>query len=180
MVNKFILRVCVCVERSSNAEMEEKMKKIIILLFVVLLTGCDIKIVEMNHYEIDEIPYKFPLKYKQSNESNEYYHCYQLDKNNKITLKAIDVESMSKRKEAYAFLKMKYIKHIIQKKMLKREAINQIIQINQVIDMNLKIKIIKKQAALFMEHLRLKIKLLFLVMNIKRVEMKIMNLSMNI
>jgi len=61
------------------------MKKIIILLFVVLLTGCDIKKVEMNHYEIDEIPYKFPLKYKQSNESNEYYHCYQLDKNNKIT-----------------------------------------------------------------------------------------------
>lgn len=36
------------------------MKKIIILLFVVLLTGCDIKKVEMNHYEIDEIPYKFP------------------------------------------------------------------------------------------------------------------------
>ena len=81
------------------------MKKIIILLFVVLLTGCDIKIVEMNHYEIDEIPYKFPLKYKQSNESNEYYHCYQLDKNNKITLKAIDVESMATRKDAYAFLK---------------------------------------------------------------------------
>ena len=100
----------------------------------------------------------FPLKYKQSNESNDYYHCYQLDKNNKITLKAIDVESMSKRKEAYAFLKMKYIKHIIQKKMLKKEVINQIIQISQVIDMNLKIKIIKKQADLFMEHLRLKIK----------------------
>ena len=81
------------------------MKKIIILLFVVLLTGCDIKKVEMNHYEIDEIPYKFPLKYKQSNESNEYYHCYQLDKNNKITLKIIDVETMSTRKEAYTFLK---------------------------------------------------------------------------
>lgn len=81
------------------------MKKIIILLFVVLLTGCDIKKVEMNHYEIDEIPYKFPLKYKQSNESNEYYHCYQLDKNNRITLKAIDVETMSTRKEAYTFLK---------------------------------------------------------------------------
>ena len=30
---------------------------------------------------------------------------YILDKNNKITLKAIDVESMSKRKEVYAFLK---------------------------------------------------------------------------
>ena len=68
----------------------------------------------------------------------------------------------------------------MKKKMLKREAINQIIQINQVIDMNLKIKIIKKQVVLFTEHLRLKIKLLFLVMNIKRVEMKIMNLSMNI
>lgn len=34
-----------------------------------------------------------------------YYLVIQLDKNNKITLKAIDVESMSKRKEAYAFLK---------------------------------------------------------------------------
>lgn len=78
------------------------------------------------------------------------------------------------------FKKMKYIKHIIQKKLLKKEVINQIIQISQVIDMNLKIKIIKKQVDLFMEHLRLKIKLLFLVMNIKRVEMKIMNLSMNI
>ena len=81
------------------------MKKIILLILVVLLTGCGIKKIEMNHYEIDKIPYMFPLKYKQSNESNEYYHCYQLDKNNKITLKAIDVESMSKRKEAYAFLK---------------------------------------------------------------------------
>ena len=60
-----------------------KVKKIIILLLVVLLTGCGLKKIEMNHYEIDEIPYKFPLKYKQSNESNEYYHCYQLDKNNK-------------------------------------------------------------------------------------------------
>ena len=81
------------------------MKKVISLILVVLLTGCGIKKVEMNHYEIDKIPYMFPLKYKQSNESNDYYHCYQLDKNNKITLKAIDVESMSKRKEAYAFLK---------------------------------------------------------------------------
>ena len=75
---------------------------------------------------------------------------------------------------------MKYIKHIIQKKMLKKEVINQIIQISQVIDMNLKIKIIKKQADLFMEHLRLKIKSLFLVMNILLVEMKNMNRSMNI
>lgn len=81
------------------------MKKIILLILVVLLTGCDMKIVEMKHYEIDKIPYIFPLKYKQSHESNDYYHCYQLDKNNKITLKAIDVESMSKRKEVYAFLK---------------------------------------------------------------------------
>ena len=81
------------------------MKKIILLILVVLLTGCGIKKVEMNHYEIDKIPYMFHLKYKQSNESNDYYHCYQLDKKNKITLKAIDVESMSKRKEAYAFLK---------------------------------------------------------------------------
>ena len=62
------------------------MKKIILLILVVLLTGCGIKKVEMNHYEIDKIPYMFPLKYKQSNESNDYYHCYQLDKNNKITL----------------------------------------------------------------------------------------------
>ena len=61
------------------------MKKIILLILVVLLTGCGIKKVEMNHYEIDKIPYMFPLKYKQSNESNDYYHCYQLDKNNKIT-----------------------------------------------------------------------------------------------
>lgn len=30
MVNKFILRVCVCVECSSNAEMEEKMEKIVL------------------------------------------------------------------------------------------------------------------------------------------------------
>lgn len=75
---------------------------------------------------------------------------------------------------------MKYIKHIIQKKMLKKEVINQIIQISQVIDMNLKIKIIKKQADLFMEHLRLKIKSLFLVMNILLVEMKNMNRNMNI
>ena len=29
------------------------MKKIILLILVVLLTGCDIKKVEMNHYEID-------------------------------------------------------------------------------------------------------------------------------
>lgn len=78
------------------------------------------------------------------------------------------------------FKKMKYIKHIIQKKLLKKEVINQIIQISQVIDMNLKIKIIKKQVDLFMEHLRLKIKSLFLVMNILLVEMKNMNLSMNI
>ena len=75
---------------------------------------------------------------------------------------------------------MEYIKHIIQKKMLKKEVINQIIQISQVIDMNLKIKIIKKQADLFMEHLRLKIKSLFLVMNILLVEMKNMNRNMNI
>ena len=47
-------------------------------------------------------------------------------------------------------------------------------------DMNLKIKIIKKQADLFMEHLRLKIKSLFLVMNILLVEMKNMNRNMNI
>ena len=73
------------------------MKKIILLILVVLLTGCGIKKVEMNHYEIDKIPYMFPLKYKQSNESNDYYHCYQLDKNNKITLKAIDVESIFKK-----------------------------------------------------------------------------------
>ena len=53
------------------------MKKIILLILVVLLTGCGIKKVEMNHYEIDKIPYMFPLKYKQSNESNDYYHCYQ-------------------------------------------------------------------------------------------------------
>ncbi len=156
------------------------MKKIIILLFVVLLTGCDIKKVEMNHYEIDEIPYKFPLKYKQSNESNEYYHCYQLDKNNKITLKAIDVESMSKRKEAYAFLKNEIYQTYHTEENVKKEVINQIIQISQVIDMNLKIKIIKKQADLFMEHLRLKIKSLFLVMNILLVEMKNMNRNMNI
>ena len=64
--------------------------------------------------------------------------------------------------------------------MLKKEVSNQIIQISQVIDMNLKIKIIKKQADLFMEHLRLKIKSLFLVMNILLVEMKNMNRSMNI
>lgn len=64
--------------------------------------------------------------------------------------------------------------------MLKKEVINQIIQISQVIDMNLKIKIIKKQADLFMEHLRLKIKSLFLVMNILLVEMKNMNRNMNI
>lgn len=156
------------------------MKKIIILLFVVLLTGCDIKKVEMNHYEIDEIPYKFPLKYKQSNESNEYYHCYQLDKNNKITLKIIDVESMSKRKEAYAFLKDKIYQTYHTEENVKKEVINQIIQISQVIDMNLKIKIIKKQVVLFMEHLRLKIKSLFLVMNILLVEMKNMNRNMNI
>lgn len=85
-----------------------------------------------------------------------------------------------KEKRLMHFKKMKYIKHIIQKKMLKKEVINQIIQISQVIDMNLKIKIIKKQADLFMEHLRLKIKSLFLVMNILLVEMKNMNRSMNI
>lgn len=156
------------------------MKKIIILLFVVLLTGCDIKKVEMNHYEIDEIPYKFPLKYKQSNESNEYYHCYQLDKNNKITLKIIDVETMSTRKEAYAFLKNEIYQTYHTEENVKKEVINQIIQISQVIDMNLKIKIIKKQVVLFMEHLRLKIKSLFLVMNILLVEMKNMNRNMNI
>ena len=82
-----------------------KVKKIIILLLVVLLTGCGLKKIEMNHYEIDHISYMFPLKYKQSSDSNEYYHCYQLDKNNRITLKAIDVETMSTRKEAYTFLK---------------------------------------------------------------------------
>ena len=75
---------------------------------------------------------------------------------------------------------MKYIKHIIKNKMLKKEVINQIIQISQVIDMNLKIKIIKKQVDVFMEHLRLKIKSLFLVMNILLVEMKNMNRNMNI
>ena len=64
--------------------------------------------------------------------------------------------------------------------MLKKEVINQIIQIRQDKDMNLKIKIIKKQADLFMEHLRLKIKSLFLVMNILLVEMKNMNRNMNI
>ena len=85
-----------------------------------------------------------------------------------------------KEKRLMHFKKMKYIKHIIQKKMLKKEVINQIIQISQVIDMNLKIKIIKKQADLFMEHLRLKIKSLFLVMNILLVEMKNMNRNMNI
>ena len=36
------------------------MKKIILLILVVLLTGCGIKKVEMNHYEIDKIPYMFP------------------------------------------------------------------------------------------------------------------------
>ena len=156
------------------------MKKIILLILVVLLTGCGIKKVEMNHYEIDKIPYMFPLKYKQSNESNDYYHCYQLDKNNKITLKAIDVESMSKRKEAYAFLKNEIYQTYHTEENVKKEVINQIIQISQVIDMNLKIKIIKKQADLFMEHLLLKIKSLFLVMNILLVEMKNMNRSMNI
>ena len=63
-----------------------KVKKIIILLLVVLLTGCGLKKIEMNHYEIDHISYMFPLKYK-------------------ITLKAIDVETISTRKEAYTFLK---------------------------------------------------------------------------
>ena len=123
-----------------------KVKKIIILLLVVLLTGCGLKKIEMNHYEIDHISYMFPLKYKQSSDSNEYYHCYQLDKNNRITLKAIDVETISTRKEAYT-------KIIIQKKTSKREVINQIIRINQAIDMNLKTKIIKKLVDLFMERL---------------------------
>ena len=63
-----------------------KVKKIIILLLVVLLTGCGLKKIEMNHYEIDHISYMFPLKYKQSSDSNEYYHCYQLDKNNIFSL----------------------------------------------------------------------------------------------
>ena len=129
-----------------------KVKKIIILLLVVLLTGCGLKKIEMNHYEIDHISYMFPLKYKQSSDSNEYYHCYQLDKNNRITLKAIDVETMSTRKEAYTFLKDE-IYQIIQKKTSKREVINQIIRINQAIDMNLKTKIIKKLVDLFMERL---------------------------
>ena len=108
------------------------MKKIILLILVVLLTGCGIKKVEMNHYEIDKIPYMFPLKYKQSNESNDYYHCYQLDKNNKITLKAIDVESMSKRKEAYAFLKNEIYQTIKYSKLkaLKRYLFTNIIYID--------------------------------------------------
>lgn len=38
-----------------------KVKKIIILLLVVLLTGCGLKKIEMNHYEIDHISYMFPL-----------------------------------------------------------------------------------------------------------------------
>lgn len=125
------------------------MKKIIILLFVVLLTGCGIKKVEMNHYEIDKIPYMFPLKYKQSNESNDYYHCYQLDKNNKITLKAIDVESMATRKDAYAFLKNEIYQTYHTEENIKKRSY----QSDNTIDMNLKIKIIKKQVVLFMEHL---------------------------
>lgn len=130
-----------------------KVKKIIILLLVVLLTGCGLKKIEMNHYEIDHISYMFPLKYKQSSDSNEYYHCYQLDKNNRITLKAIDVETISTRKEAYTFLKDEIYQNYNTKKTSKREVINQIIRINQAIDMNLKTKIIKKLVDLFMERL---------------------------
>lgn len=130
------------------------MKKIILLILVVLLTGCDIKKVEMNHYEIDKIPYMFPLKYKQSNESNDYYHCYQLDKNNKITLKAIDVESMSKRKEAYAFLKNEIYQTYHTEENVKKRSYHQIIQISQDYRYDLKIKITKKHADLFMEYLQ--------------------------
>lgn len=130
-----------------------KVKKIIILLLVVLLTGCGLKKIEMNHYEIDHISYMFPLKYKQSSDSNEYYHCYQLDKNNRITLKAIDVETMSTRKEAYTFLKDEIYQNYNTEENIKREVINQIIRINQAIDMNLKTKIIKKLVDLFMERL---------------------------
>lgn len=130
-----------------------KVKKIIILLLVVLLTGCGLKKIEMNHYEIDHISYMFPLKYKQSSDSNEYYHCYQLDKNNRITLKAIDVETISTRKEAYTFLKDEIYQNYNTEENIKREVINQIIRINQDIDMNLKTKIIKKLVDLFMERL---------------------------
>lgn len=130
-----------------------KVKKIIILLLVVLLTGCGLKKIEMNHYEIDHISYMFPLKYKQSSDSNEYYHCYQLDKNNRITLKAIDVETISTRKEAYTFLKDEIYQNYNTEENIKREVINQIIRINQAIDMNLKTKIIKKLVDLFMERL---------------------------
>ena len=144
------------------------MKKIILLILVVLLTGCGIKKVEMNHYEIDKIPYMFPLKYKQSNESNDYYHCYQLDKNNKITLKAIDVESMSKRKEAYAFLKNEIYQTYHTEENVKKRSY----QSDNTDKPGYRYE--------FMEHLRLKIKSLFLVMNILLVEMKNMNRSMNI
>lgn len=156
------------------------MKKIILLILVVLLTGCGIKKVEMNHYEIDKIPYMFPLKYKQSNESNDYYHCYQLDKNNKITLKAIDVESMSKRKEAYAFLKNEIYQTYHTEENVKKRSYQSDNTDKPGYRYEFKNKNNKKQADLFMEHLRLKIKSLFLVMNILLVEMKNMNRSMNI
>lgn len=156
------------------------MKKIIILLFVVLLTGCDIKKVEMNHYEIDEIPYKFPLKYKQSNESNEYYHCYQLDKNNKITLKIIDVETMSTRKEAYTFLKDEIYQNYNTEENIKKRSYQSNNTDKPGYRYEFKNKNNKKLEDLFMERLRLKIKSLFLVMNILLVEMKNMNRNMNI
>ena len=81
-------------------------------------------------------------------------------------------------KKAYNVIVVHYNLSLIH--ISKREVINQIIRINQAIDMNLKTKIIKKLEDLFMERLRLKIKSLFLVMNILLVEMKNMNRNMNI
>lgn len=71
----------------------KKLKIVMLVTVLMILSACGGKTIEMNYYKIDGIEYMFPTKYKKvANMCDDKHHYYRLDKNNAIRFQIIDNE----------------------------------------------------------------------------------------
>lgn len=71
----------------------KKLKIMMLVTMLMILSACGGKTIEMNYYKIDGIEYMFPTKYKKVvNMCDDKNHYYRLDKNNFIRFQIIDNE----------------------------------------------------------------------------------------
>lgn len=71
----------------------KKVKVIMLVTMLIILSACGGKTIRMNYQKIDGIEYMFPEKYKKvANMCDDKNHYYRLDKNNAIRFRVIDNE----------------------------------------------------------------------------------------